>query len=161
MLCSSISQVLPVLLGLGSVGDRAEPPRLLPPASAVGVALWTKSSTPALHGKQRFRHSGSGSGVVQPGWRQGASNDVAVLDGDHDGIACFIRRRTHRLNRRHALLEQERDRLNRRNLKLPSVAEVCGFCGFYGFHRIDGGLHLRIGSECAALTAARLDSNWN
>jgi hypothetical protein len=28
------------------------------------------------------------------GWRQGASNDVAVLDGDHDGIACLIRRRT-------------------------------------------------------------------
>ena len=48
---------------------------------AVGVVLWTKSSTAALHGKQRFRHSGSGSGVVQPGWRQGASNDVAVLDG--------------------------------------------------------------------------------
>jgi hypothetical protein len=25
---------------------------------------------------------------------EGASNDVAVLDGDHDGIACIIRRRT-------------------------------------------------------------------
>ena len=50
-----------------------------------GDELLTESA--ALHGKQRFRHSGSG--LVQPDGG-GASNDVAVLDVDRDGIACLI-----------------------------------------------------------------------
>ena len=33
--------------------------------------------------------------------------------------------------------------------------------GFYELYRIDGGSHLCIGSECAALTAAALVPNWS